>query len=229
MSPAAKKPVPAKKSVSARKPVPAKKPPVTKKPRQVVRDEKPRQLTDPRVVRALAHPVRLALLEALLREGPLTATEAAELLSDSSGNMSWHLQTLAKYGYVEEAEGGVGRRRPWRRIASGTIYEETPDDPELSMAAAALSQLGHERSFDRLRLWFGERSSYPKEWQQAWFSINNLSYLLPEELQKLADDIDALLTPYRDRVAHPDRRPAGSKPVGVVAFGHPLHPTPSGN
>ena len=49
--------------------------------RAVVRKEEPRKLTDPRVVRALAHPVRIALLEALLREGPLTATEAAELLA----------------------------------------------------------------------------------------------------------------------------------------------------
>ena len=220
MSPVAKKSVPAKKSATPKKSVDR---------RQVVRDEKPRQLTDPRVVRALAHPVRLALLEALLREGPLTATEAAELLSDSPGNMSWHLQTLAKYGYVEEAEGGVGRRRPWRRVSIGTIYDETPDDPELSIAAATLSQLGHERSLDRLRLWFGQRTSYPQAWQHAWFSINNLSYLLPEELEKLAVDIDALLTPYRDRTAHPDRRPAGSKPVGVVAYGHPLQPTPSGN
>lgn len=224
-------------SAAASKSVPAKKPKKAAAPKnkaahrstQVVREEEPRQLTDPRVVRALAHPVRLALLEALLREGPLTATEAAELLSDSPGNMSWHLQTLAKYGYVEEAEGGVGRRRPWRRVAIGTIYDETPDDPELSMAAATLSQLGHERSLDRLRLWFGERTSYSQEWQQAWFSLNSLIYLLPEELEKLGEDISALVTPYRDRVAHPDRRPAGSKPVGIVAYGHPLQPTPSGN
>jgi DNA-binding transcriptional ArsR family regulator len=219
-------------SAAAKKSAPAKKPGTPKKPvagRQVVRDEEPRQLTDPRVVRALAHPVRLALLEALLREGPLTATEAAELLSDSPGNMSWHLQTLAKYGYVEEAEGGVGRRRPWRRVAIGTTYDETPENPELSMAAATLSQLGHERSLDRLRVWFGERASYPQEWQQAWFSLNSLNYLLPEELEKLGEDINALLTPFRDRVAHPDRRPAGSKPVGVVAYGHPLQLTPSGN
>lgn len=219
-------------SATSKKPVHAN-PPATAKKRavrgQVVREEAPRKLTDPRVVRALAHPVRLALLEALVREGPLTATEAAELLSDSPGNMSWHLQTLAKYGYVEEAEGGVGRRRPWRRVAIGTTYDETPGDPELSMAAAALGQLGHERALDRLRQWFGERTSYPYEWQQAWFSVNSLTYLLPEELEKLGDDISALLAPYRDRVAHPDRRPAGSKPIGVSAFGHPLQPTPSGN
>ncbi len=76
-----------------------------------------RDISDPRTMRALAHPVRLALLEALRREGPLTATRAAELLDDSPGNMSWHLQTLAKYGFVEEAGGGRGRSRPWRVVS----------------------------------------------------------------------------------------------------------------
>jgi DNA-binding transcriptional ArsR family regulator len=195
----------------------------------IVRDEQPRPLTDPRVIRALAHPVRIALLEALLREGPLTATEAAELLADSPGNMSWHLQTLAKYGFVEEAEGGVGRRRPWRRVAIGTSYEESADDPELSIAATALSEIGSERAFERLTRWYAVRGSYSPQWQHAWFMTHTLNYLLPDELEQLGKDIHALIAPYRERVAHPDRRPPGSQPVNVVAFGHPLTPNPSGN
>jgi DNA-binding transcriptional ArsR family regulator len=195
----------------------------------IVRNVAPRALTDPRVIRALAHPVRIALLEALLREGPLTATEAAELLADSPGNMSWHLQTLAKYGYVEEAEGGVGRRRPWRLVSMGTRYDEHLDDPELSVAASTLAQLGHDRGTERLRQWYEDRAGYEPEWQQSWFSIDSLSYLLPAELDALGNDINALLAPYRDRTARPSRRPAGSKPVSIVAYGHPLRPTPSGN
>jgi DNA-binding transcriptional ArsR family regulator len=195
----------------------------------VVRKEEPRKLTDPRVIRALAHPIRIALLEALLREGPLTATQAADLLADSPGNMSWHLQTLAKYGYVEEADGGVGRRRPWRLVSMGTSYDENPDDIEFSHAATTLSLLGNERAFDRLQRWMNERSSYPRDWQHAWFSTNNLSYLLPDELQKLGEELTELIGRYRDRTAHPERRPAGSLPVSIVAFGHPIQPTPSGN
>jgi DNA-binding transcriptional ArsR family regulator len=195
----------------------------------VVRDEMSRKLTDPRVIRALAHPVRIALLEALLREGPLTATEAAELLADSPGNMSWHLQTLAKYGYVEEAEGGVGRRRPWRLVSMGTTYDEEFGDPELSAAAITLSQLAQERGLERLRQWYADSAGYSHEWQQAWFTTSHVCYLLPDELAQLGDEINALISHYRDRTAHPARRPAGSKAIGVVAYGHPLRPTPSGN
>jgi DNA-binding transcriptional ArsR family regulator len=227
MTPPAKKPV-VKKPV-VKKPV-VKKPVVKKQSDDaVVRNVTPRKLTDPRVIRALAHPVRIALLEALLREGPLTATEAAELLADSPGNMSWHLQTLAKYGYVEEADGGVGRRRPWRLVSMGTRYDENLEDPELSMAASTLSQLGQERGVERLREWYEDRAGYSHDWQQAWFSLNSLSYLLPEELDELGQQINELLDRYRDRTAHPSRRPAGSKPINIVAYGHPIRPTPSGN
>ena len=60
-------------------------------------------------MRALAHPLRLAILDAMRNEGELTATRAAELLHQSPGNMSWHLQTLAKYGFIVQADGAKGR------------------------------------------------------------------------------------------------------------------------
>jgi DNA-binding transcriptional ArsR family regulator len=216
------------KKVTAKKVTAKKKQPVARD-EPVARNENPRPLTDPRVIRALAHPARIALLEALLREGPLTATEAAELLTDSPGNMSWHLQTLAKYGYVEEAEGGVGRRRPWRLVSLGTTFDGDPADTELSLAAASLSELGHERAGLRLREWYADRATYSAEWQQAWFSSQRLSYLLPDELAELGREINVLLLRYRDRTVHPSRRPPGSKPVAIVAYGHPLRTTPSGN
>src|ERR1700761_5736702 len=73
-----------------------------------------KRLTDPRALRALAHPIRLELVGLLRRLGPLTATQAAELIGESSGSTSFHLRQLAKYGLVEDAGGGAGRERPWR-------------------------------------------------------------------------------------------------------------------
>src|SRR5207247_1324602 len=67
-------------------------------------------------LRALSHPTRLALLEALDLNGPLTATEAGELVGESPSSCSFHLRTLARYGYVEGAEGGRGRQRPWKTV-----------------------------------------------------------------------------------------------------------------
>jgi len=78
-------------------------------------DERPPiELTDPRALRAYAHPVRGKLVGLLRRRGPLTATQAAELLGESSGTTSFHLRQLAKYGLAEEAPGGRGREKPWQ-------------------------------------------------------------------------------------------------------------------
>ena len=57
-------------------------------------------LTDPKAMRALAHPLRWALLEALGHAGTLTATQASEMLGESPANCAFHLRTLAKYGFV---------------------------------------------------------------------------------------------------------------------------------
>src|ERR1700750_2527894 len=96
----------------------------------------PREVTDPRAMRALAHPVRLALIEALA-ERPLTATEAGERVGESPANASFHLRQLAKYGFVEEAEGGTGRPRPRKLRHLGFRFSDLQADPEAARAGRA--------------------------------------------------------------------------------------------
>ena len=52
--------------------------------------------SDPATMRALAHPLRLDLLD-LLGDGPLTATQCAEATGESVASCAYHLGTLAKY------------------------------------------------------------------------------------------------------------------------------------
>src|SRR5213075_1235389 len=98
-------------------------------------------LTDPKAMRALAHPLRWALLEALGHAGTLTATQASEMLGESPANCAFHLRTLAKYGFVEEAGGGKGRERPWRRTYDTLSWGRNPGDPGAAIAAEALDQV----------------------------------------------------------------------------------------
>src|SRR3954465_5735077 len=85
----------------------------------------PRVLDDPRTMRALAHPVRLALMEELTLRGPMTATECAQRVGESPSSCSFHLVTLAKSGYIEEDTDAPrpGRQRPWRMRAIGNRWE----------------------------------------------------------------------------------------------------------
>src|SRR3954468_4033452 len=88
------------------------------------------ELTDPRAMRAYAHPVRLALVGLVRRPGPLTATQAAARLGESSGTTSFHLRQLAKYGFCEEAGGGKGREKPWRGTELFNSRDHAADNAE---------------------------------------------------------------------------------------------------
>jgi DNA-binding transcriptional ArsR family regulator len=200
-----------------------------KKSRVVARDPNRRKLTDPVVLRALAHPVRVALLEALTREGPLTATAAAAVLDDSPGNMSWHLNVLAKYGFVEEAEGGHGRARPWRLVNLGTEFQEQDDDAELNTAAETFSRVIIDRNHERTHRWLNERRSYPPKWRTAAFSSQTITYLTAEELDAVGNELTEIMSRYRERTYDIEKRPEGSRPVAIMAFGHPVTPGPTGN
>jgi DNA-binding transcriptional ArsR family regulator len=188
-----------------------------------------RVVSDARTMRALAHPVRIALLEAIGREGELTATRASEILDESPGNMSWHLQTLAKYGYVEEAGGGKGRSRPWRIASVSNRFQTIADDPEASAAGEALESTFADRAYSRLRTWFARRASYSNAWRDAAFTADSIGYLTADEMAALGDEISELFARYRDRVVDQRLRPADAEPVKLVAYGHPIPPTPSGN
>ena len=136
-----------------------------------------RHLTDATEIRALAHPVRIALLELLGREGPLTATQAGEQLGESPANTSFHLRTLAKYGFVEEAPGGTGRQRPWQRISQIHAFDLDIDDTQAAVAANALSNFFIDRNRDRRRAWNETYTSFPKPWRDASFAFDSLTYM----------------------------------------------------
>ena len=111
-----------------------------------------RRLTDPDALKALAHPTRMALLGALVTEGPLTASQAAELVGESPSNCSWHLRKLAEHGFVREAQGGTGRNRPWEAAQQGLEWDEGEvADPAARVAADTLTDALLDREVQRLR------------------------------------------------------------------------------
>lgn len=189
----------------------------------------PQVVTDAKTMRALAHPLRVALLDVLRRDGEVTATRAAELLGESPGNMSWHLQTLAKYGFVEETGQGRGRVRPWR-LTSGSRRFETgiATDAETTSAAEALERTFAARTFDQLRDWWSQRLAYPMKWRRAAFTTDKICFLTAEELESVMDEITAIYDRYSDRDSK-ENRPPKALPVHVYAHGHPLGTMPPGN
>src|SRR5687767_2838835 len=84
----------------------------------------PTRITDPRTMRALAHPARMAILVAMQSGRAGTATEFAELCGLSPSATSYHLRALARAGMVEEAPNrGDGRERVWRSVGTSSGLE----------------------------------------------------------------------------------------------------------
>jgi DNA-binding transcriptional ArsR family regulator len=78
-------------------------------------------------LKALAHPLRVQILEMLSRYGAQTACSLGELLNESSGSTSYHLRQLAKHDFVREVEGkGTARERWWER-PRGAIQITSPE------------------------------------------------------------------------------------------------------
>jgi hypothetical protein len=195
-------------------------------------------LTDPKAIRALAHPVRWALLEALGQAGTLTATQASEMLGESPANCAFHLRTLAKYGFVEEAGGGKGRERPWRQTYDRVSWRARADDPQISQAAEALDQVWLDRSMRRARHSLTSTTRWPKGLEDSMGATTTRLYVTAEEADQLYTEIQQafqeLLGPqnrFRAR-RDPKLRPADAVPVEFVLMGYPvldLPPLPDGD
>jgi predicted transcriptional regulator len=185
--------------------------------------EEPPQLdvTDPKAMRALAHPVRLALLDLFTVNQTLTATQAGELLGESPANAAFHLRTLARYGFVEETGGGRGRQRPWRMVSQRVYLKWEQESPQAAVAAAALRRSWSEHLFQRAQRALDVSRPMPKGWEEARQATQDLTHLTAGELRELGNEVLALMSRYSGR-NDPANRPEGTEPVELLFFGYPL-------
>jgi DNA-binding transcriptional ArsR family regulator len=181
-----------------------------------------KKLTDPKALRALAHPLRLQLLGQLRIHGQLTATQAGELLGESSASCSFHLRQLAKYGLVEESGGGHGRERPWRATAMFTSVPEVADDPKVDTAADLLRGVIADHYITDLTRWFDARPDEPEEWQHAAQFGDTALYVTATELAELGEHVRELVDVYLARQTDAALRPPGARLVSYLHIAHPV-------
>jgi predicted ArsR family transcriptional regulator len=187
------------------------------------------QLTDPRALRAVAHPTRLKLIALLRRLGPLTATQAGERIDESPAGCSFHLRTLAKWGLVEEAGGGRGRERPGQATANGHEWAAHGPSEEVDEAGDLLTRVVVERWFDEALKWVDSRHDETRDWAEAAIVEDRMIAVTATELHELETRIAAILEPYMKRVGKPDATPEGARNVTFIQLGFPIpdEPPPS--
>ena len=73
----------------------------------------------PDQLKALGHPLRLRVLDALgAGDGqPLTNRELAKQLDVDPGHLHFHVRMLLRAGLIDLAGGGQGREKPYRAVA----------------------------------------------------------------------------------------------------------------
>ena len=185
-----------------------------------------REIIDARSLRALTHPVRVALVEELVHGGAMTATELGERIGETPTTCSFHLRQLAKYGFVEEAGGGLGRSRPWRMTGLGWSFAPG-GDPDAEIASEAALRLFRERSLARYESWRRTRGAYSPQWREASEDSEYLFYLTAGELAQLNGELREVLMRWRHlegRLEDPARRPPDSLPVETLLFSFPIQP-----
>ena len=181
-----------------------------------------RRLRDPRALNAVAHPVRMGIVELLTVEGPLTATQLADRLDETPANCSWHLRKLAEHDFIEEAAGGTGRQRPWQMKHVGMTWGGDDAEPEERRAGEALSRAMLERWLDRFLDASARLTGTDPEWSAAADLTQELAWLTAEELRQVNDEVAAVVSRFHHRVEDPESRPAGSRLVEMVAWGAPV-------
>jgi DNA-binding transcriptional ArsR family regulator len=173
-------------------------------------------ITDPQVMRALAHPARIEIMEHLGSTGAVvTATEMAGQVGLSPSATSYHLRELAKYGLVEQAPSrGDARERVWRSVAPGWSVETDHEEPEARAAQRALIDVYLTRDFARLRDWFARQHDEPREWREASVLSGSMLLLTADELRAVDQAVRDVVEPYRrrERMADP---PVGARTVAV--------------
>jgi hypothetical protein len=127
---------------------------------------------------------------------------------------SYHLRTLARYGFVEEelASAADSRQRPWRaRIISFRVTEGADTTPAMRDAGRLLSESVHA-SAEELREGCGDREpEYPARWRSALGTSYDVLHATPRELMTLQRRLIGLFGEYR-RLSR-DERPPGARRV----------------
>jgi DNA-binding transcriptional ArsR family regulator len=182
------------------------------------------RLHDPRDIRALAHPARMAIIDALASGDELTATECAALTGLSPSATAYHLKLLERYGLAEPAPArSDGRERPWRASSRRTQVDLDTSTPAGAAATAAVMVAQVESTRAAAEAFVATEHEEPEEWRDVASLTNADVWLTAEETRCVTAALAAVLDPYRSRTLAD--RPDGSRRVRAMTmvFPHPRH------
>lgn len=175
-------------------------------------------------LKALAHPLRIQIIEALSTYGSFTASGLAERLGESSGATSYHLRQLEKHGFVREVDGkGTTRERWWERVPGGlNIGSDAATATEAGRSASTMIFRQIRYNQERLLIDFVDRATeeMPKEWLDGSAITTMSANMTPAQLKEFTGEYMKLAEKYV--VPNEDSRTPGSRPIQVNFHAFPV-------
>lgn len=149
-------------------------------------------------LKALAHPLRIQLLEMLLDVGPATASSLGRLTGESSGTTSYHLRRLAGANLIIEApQMGTGRDRYWRAVGGWSLEADLIQSPATSADARVVIDELTRTSVQRLRRWNAESERWPQQWREHALNATTRLTLDAQQMRDLGQELLAVIGRYR--------------------------------
>lgn len=173
-------------------------------------------VSDPTRIRALAHPVRLELLDYLDDVGQATATECAEAIDESVASCSYHLRMLAKHGYIEQVDR-PGREKPWKVVSRRRSHVIDRNAAGSVHAVSAMASIHVHRQVDRIQSWLQRAPQLPVDDLDISTITGSSFYATYEEIRQFREDLWELSRRFDGRWQHPELRPNGSLPVQLFS------------
>lgn len=171
-------------------------------------------ISDPRALKALAHPARQRVVDLLYdHDVAITATQAAAACGLSPSAMSYHLRALERWGIVErDASASDGRERPWRAVGSSlnvgpSALTGVPVAEVATYLAAFLAPLNEAAL--RLASQLSEQPRDAPPHVSGVLSRGRL-WLSPEEFAAVTDALAAVTQRFADRSI--EDHPAHARP-----------------
>jgi DNA-binding transcriptional ArsR family regulator len=151
-------------------------------------------------LKALSHPLRVQIVNALSIYGPATASGLAERFGESSGATSYHLRQLERHGFIREVEGkGTGRERWWERVPGAlNIGSSAAEETPAGRSAAQLIFREFRQTADRLLVDFTERGPelLPPEWMDTSEITTANARLTLEQMQVFVKAVNEAINRY---------------------------------
>lgn len=186
----------------------------------------PRQVTDSKVLAAMAHPLRRRLMDVLKVHGPATVSVLSERTGQRVPNVSHHLRVLADVDLVGEApELARDRRERWWRLLAPSVRwatDDFADDPAGAAVAQAAQSLNLARHAGLVRAWHAAGEDERAWWHDTGFSTDKWLHLTPDELAEISGQVIDLFERWATRAVPQDEQER--RPVLLFTYGVPAQP-----